>query len=51
MLHDLVTVFKEYKAFCIFTATGKLGRLLCMWNYKSGNLPDIGTGTRVPNHE
>ena len=28
ILHDLVTVFKEYKAFCIFTATGKLGSCL-----------------------
>lgn len=34
-----------------YTATGKLGRLLHMLIYKSGNLPVVGTGTMVPDHE
>ena len=35
----------------IDTATGKRGRLLPMMIYKSGNLPFVGTGTEVPDHE
>lgn len=33
------------------TATGKLGRLLLMMIYKPGDLPVVGTGTVVPDHE
>ena len=51
ILYDLVTVFKEYEARCFCTVTGQPGRLLYMLIYKPGNLPAIGTGTYVPDHE
>lgn len=35
----------------LYTVTGKPGRLLHMMTYKPGNLPAVGTGTEVPDHE
>lgn len=48
--YELVTVSKECKAF-VETATELLGRQPYMMRGKSGNLPDIGAGIHIPDHE
>lgn len=64
ILCDLVTVSREQKARRASAVTGKLGRRLFVHTRRvggkppapsgicePGNLPDVGTGMKIPDHE
>lgn len=51
ILYDLVTVSREQEPGAYARSLGNREGGCFVWICKPGNLPDVGTGMRIPDHE